>query len=511
MKRGPEKSTARCSLLRYIAIIFLSMCFALLCGAPANALTFTANVKNYGARGDGKTDDTYAIYRAILAVRKVTDKNHNNANSVYFPPGKYVIGKYHPNVDVSGFTLKGLNANPPVSTLLLQDPNAQVRLTNPKCQLLWLNITNAGSQHKAGVRFAAAPDSLVSIVNVSGFDEGIRCESTSNLTIQFLTANIPEYGTGIKAKYESSVSISDCKFVGPGNGETSWGITYDSRAENIAVKNSSFSQVYYGLLYQNLSGATRLPGVISISGCTFDHCYASASVKYLKSFTFNNNTSTNVSYGVWIENSSTSVVSNNKIVAPVYYGIYATKSLGLALPNYSLTASGNTITDVGSGYYGIYAQGSNITASGNTLTGSGAKYGIYCYNLSYNGNNLVFKDNNISGFGYGIATLYCHDTQSTGNTISNIQNNAIYSYHDTQLTANQNTLSNCGLASGAYAVIYVIGANSTNSNMSYTVTNNSYTAASTPNLDYFVYVDASNNNDVHMSGNTTNTLLPSYP
>lgn len=501
-----------CTLLvRYMCIFALSLCFAFLWGTPANAAPFIADVKTYGARGDGKTDDSAAIYRAILAVRKATFKNNNNANAVSFPAGKYLIGKDHPFVSVDGFTLKGPPTVPAVATLLLQDPKAQVRLTSPKCQLLNLNITNAGTQHDAGVRFAAAPNSLVSVVTVSGFNYGIRCESTSNLGIQFFTAKIPQYGVGIFAKYRSSVSVSNSKFIGPGTGEPNAGIAFDTRAENITVSNSSFSQLYYGLQYENNSGSARQPGIVSISGCTFDHCYSSAYVKFLKSFTFNNNVSTNVSYGVWIENSSTSVVSNSKIVAPVYYGIYAVKDVGLAVPNYSLTASGNTITNVGNGYYGIYAQGSNITASGNTLTGSGAKYGIYVNNLNFNGNNLIFKDNTISAFGYGIATLYCHDTQSTGNTISNIQNNAIYSYHDTQFTANQNTLSNCGLASGAYAVIYVIGADAGNSGMSYTATNNSYTAASTPHLDYFVYIDASSNNNVHTSGNTTTTTLPSYP
>lgn len=46
------------------------------------------NVKNFGARGDGKTDDTRAIQAAIEAAP------YNRLNTIYFPKGLYVLKSY---------------------------------------------------------------------------------------------------------------------------------------------------------------------------------------------------------------------------------------------------------------------------------------------------------------------------------------------------------------------------------------------------------------------------------
>ncbi len=41
-----------------------------------------ANIKNFGAKGDGKTDDTVAVYKAL----------QSNAERIYFPAGTYIFG-----------------------------------------------------------------------------------------------------------------------------------------------------------------------------------------------------------------------------------------------------------------------------------------------------------------------------------------------------------------------------------------------------------------------------------
>ncbi|GBC74100.1 hypothetical protein HRbin05_00133 [archaeon HR05] len=54
----------------------------------------TFNVKNYGARGDGVTDDTQAIRNAIEAARQWSIANNNNQLvAVYFPTGIYLTGQ----------------------------------------------------------------------------------------------------------------------------------------------------------------------------------------------------------------------------------------------------------------------------------------------------------------------------------------------------------------------------------------------------------------------------------
>jgi polygalacturonase len=58
-------------------------------GAPTartmpDRLADTKNVKDFGARGNGSTDDTAAIQAAITAA-------HNSGGIVFFPPGNYRV------------------------------------------------------------------------------------------------------------------------------------------------------------------------------------------------------------------------------------------------------------------------------------------------------------------------------------------------------------------------------------------------------------------------------------
>ncbi|EQK99606.1 glucan 1,3-beta-glucosidase GLUC78 precursor [Ophiocordyceps sinensis CO18] len=54
------------------------------------------NVKDYGARGDGSTDDTDAINRAITEGNRCGQKCDSQTTTpaiVYFPPGTYLVSK----------------------------------------------------------------------------------------------------------------------------------------------------------------------------------------------------------------------------------------------------------------------------------------------------------------------------------------------------------------------------------------------------------------------------------
>lgn len=52
---------------------------------PIPWVSQSVDVKSFGAKGDGRTDDTWAITKAIDAARQ--------GSAVFFPAGKYVITK----------------------------------------------------------------------------------------------------------------------------------------------------------------------------------------------------------------------------------------------------------------------------------------------------------------------------------------------------------------------------------------------------------------------------------
>lgn len=74
----------------------------------ADAFVIANNVKDFGAKGDGSTDDTKAIQDALDALRfgkGIKDKDYNAGGVVFIPEGKYVIKK---SITIpKGVTLRG--------------------------------------------------------------------------------------------------------------------------------------------------------------------------------------------------------------------------------------------------------------------------------------------------------------------------------------------------------------------------------------------------------------------
>src|SRR5687768_16909640 len=61
------------------------------------------NVKDHGAKGDGKTDDTNAIDKAQNAI-------HSTGGTLYFPAGTYPLSGTGITIKKSNITFKGAGA-----------------------------------------------------------------------------------------------------------------------------------------------------------------------------------------------------------------------------------------------------------------------------------------------------------------------------------------------------------------------------------------------------------------
>jgi len=66
------------------------------------------NVKDYGAKGDGTTDDTAAIQAAIDSLKNTSiSATAHRGGTVYFPPGRYKITSTLTITQTGGITLRG--------------------------------------------------------------------------------------------------------------------------------------------------------------------------------------------------------------------------------------------------------------------------------------------------------------------------------------------------------------------------------------------------------------------
>jgi hypothetical protein len=150
----------------------------------------SVNVKKFGARGDGKTDDAPAINRALKAA-------HDQKKGVYFPAGTYLCN----TVDNSGYILK-LDAGGLKGIRLRGDSNA-TRITtslNRGSTLLYI--------------WAWAPDHGMVIKN-------IFFENTHGL-INAQTNAI--FVAGTHGENFTNVRITGCRFDGFGNAISGQGV-----------------------------------------------------------------------------------------------------------------------------------------------------------------------------------------------------------------------------------------------------------------------------------------------
>jgi hypothetical protein len=94
-----------------ILLLAAAIVFAAQIGAQEKPSLSIVNVKDFGAKGDGKTDDTEAIRTAVKAAyeRRVIPQHPQygyfvSFAEVYFPSGHYIISD---TIDINGVKLRG--------------------------------------------------------------------------------------------------------------------------------------------------------------------------------------------------------------------------------------------------------------------------------------------------------------------------------------------------------------------------------------------------------------------
>lgn len=151
---------------------------------PSTAGVFNVKSAEFGATGDGVTDDSAAISAAIVAANAVTTSTTAKGATVFFPPGLYLCNS------------------------ALTAPTSFVRLMGAG-GIVWSNSSLSASVLKMGFTNAALIDlgsgsSNVSFINL-GFVGGKTTTSGASLS-----------HIGIKATTASSIFIHGCNFDGFG-------------------------------------------------------------------------------------------------------------------------------------------------------------------------------------------------------------------------------------------------------------------------------------------------------
>jgi hypothetical protein len=278
-----------------------------------------AIVTDFGAMGDGTTDDTAAINRALFQLYCV-QTNTQIRRSLFFPAGTYIITDtinlppyaflYGEGVNSSIISLNVQNwaANTAYASGVLvyyvatgiyyrsiaEVPATGIAVTNAA---YWTAesvpgyiVRTADSLQQTGVNIAtngAIPPQNISIENMAFVTnqeiDGILIENAENITVKGITVSGPLTTSNLTStvadiaaiRFASTVSLI-CTHITVDDFAFS-GFTYGTATDQ-QVKGVTFSNGYFDTLYQGayLGGATVVSGGatgVKIIHCVFDNIY----------------------------------------------------------------------------------------------------------------------------------------------------------------------------------------------------------------------------------------------
>jgi hypothetical protein len=374
-----------------------------------------AVVTDFGAMGDGVTDDTAAINRALyqLFCREV---NTAIRRSLFFPAGTYVVTD---TIAIPPYALlygEGSNSsiikftvNPWTSAIsypagvLVSNSGSFYRAnfdvpigtalgsTTGSGQYYWGNI-NTGAATTLPSSVASTADSLQ--------QTGVNIGSNGATTPQYITLQDMSFATDqlndpFLWQNAQQCSAKGVTFAGGGTTSTLTGTTGNTHAVNYAGTSPACKNI--------------IMDTCKFSGCTFG-TYTSAT---LQGITYSNSTFDTLYQGLYFSTNATGV----RIVQNTFDNIYVE---GIVFSACSLNASAyNTFYDVGNHFAGIGSPASNIilisgdnnVSVGDMFTRTTANSTTYARIALSNTNSTAMSMNN-RGITYYVAN-------SASNSIAN--------------------------------------------------------------------------------------------
>ncbi|MDB4925333.1 glycosyl hydrolase family 28-related protein [Mucilaginibacter sp.] len=361
----------------------------------------TVNVKSYGATGDGVTDDTQAIRKALDYAKA------NGKTAIYFPDGSYIIGG---SDNTSGIIqLKngvGLMGNSPATCHIKL---SQGRYNPPSIfyQAWWNEPT-------------------VSNVVIQGIDfDGSSFGQTFSSDY--------EYCHALSINNGQNIEVMNCKFENLRGDGLLFGDTFESSLNlrmtyNVNVHDSEFFNIYRegtmfcatntGSFYNNnVHGNGYLVGGVDIERHSVNETVTNISV-YNNLFNFSDG------YGP-VERGGPSVKYRRAVTMGFFYGGYT-----------------NAVADGRSGSHKIY---NNTIYQGQIDCWGHTDVGITNNTFTINAYENITGVNMLSAAAINVAdpanTSGLVNVVITGNTINSAMGNAIAFNHYSSVTANSNIIN----------------------------------------------------------------------
>lgn len=362
------------------------------------------NVRDYGAVGNGTTDDILALQATVDAC------NSGGGGIVFFPHGTYLISDTLYFRGVSG-----------VSTFAITFQGAGVNTVT-------LKLKNGVGGGTGGHQIRAV------VAGYYGQFGNPLTPYTSETTNYF-------------NMYDMTLDFNGVNQVVTGN--VSYGLLLDNRGQNCTIERCNFTNVYAagynpGTYTYGIGINTYDSRHVTVRDCQFTNCdYGTFLTTYaqgdlLDASLYNNRYLNTLYHSIYYESGYSARIIGNRITGSGEAGIYGnviTNTLNTdavitgnyfnTCVSYGIQMNGNNVAIIGNtilntGYHGISINGQDNTILGNTLTNVGNKVSgsTFRRGIMIQGNYHSVSNNTIKTVGeHGIELSGANHNTITGNTI----------------------------------------------------------------------------------------------
>ena len=245
-----------------------------------NWLDQWASVKDFGAVGDGVTDDTDAINRALyqLYCREV---NPSIRRSLFFPAGVYIVNQ---SIKIPSYaTLYGEGPDNSIITMAAGADSALREYVAQTADSLQQTGPNIGANGATTPRYITINDlgfatQDTTYGDIFLVDQATNCNFTNTSFMgPFATSDLTTDSTNMAGvRFNSTPSFvtqhivfDRCSFNG-----TTYGINTDEQVNSVVVSNSRFRTLYQGVLIGAGSPIDGGPSGFKVLHNFFDQVYA---------------------------------------------------------------------------------------------------------------------------------------------------------------------------------------------------------------------------------------------